>query len=170
MSNVSRLAIAIALAGASGLAYADGSVNVYSARHYDSDQAMYDAFGKGGVNAFVEGGAFIIHNGIGLPQATAATLLTVGGQGEALHVSAVRDGDHDIVLGDQFAKIVFPDFGILEAGQVGCRIGSRRGLNIEDEDILVPHGQGVPRVLYTGESLFPDPGVISVPGRWRTSP
>lgn len=40
-------------------------------------QAMYDAFGKGGVNAFVEGGAFIIHNGIGLPQATAATLLTV---------------------------------------------------------------------------------------------
>ncbi|MAR72693.1 MULTISPECIES: Fe(3+) ABC transporter substrate-binding protein [Halomonas] len=44
MSNVSRLAIAIALAGASGLAYADGSVNVYSARHYDSDQAMYDAF------------------------------------------------------------------------------------------------------------------------------
>ena len=60
--------------------------------------------------------------------------------------------------------------GILEAGQVGCRIGSRRGLNIEDEDILVPHGQGVPRVLYTGESLFPDPGVISVPGRWRTSP
>ncbi|MBY5930702.1 carbon starvation protein A [Halomonas sp. DP8Y7-3] len=40
-------------------------------------QAMYDAFGKGGVNAFVEGGAFIIHNGIGLPEATAATLLTV---------------------------------------------------------------------------------------------
>ncbi|WP_348815758.1 carbon starvation protein A [Halomonas sp. H10-59] len=40
-------------------------------------QAMYDAFGKGGVNAFVEGGAFIIHHGIGLPQATAATLLTV---------------------------------------------------------------------------------------------
>ncbi|MEE3215737.1 MAG: Fe(3+) ABC transporter substrate-binding protein, partial [Pseudomonadota bacterium] len=44
MSNATRLAAAIALASASGLAYADGSVNVYSARHYDSDQAMYDAF------------------------------------------------------------------------------------------------------------------------------
>lgn len=40
-------------------------------------QAMYSAFGQGGVNAFVEGGAFIIHNGIGLPEVTAATLLTV---------------------------------------------------------------------------------------------
>lgn len=40
-------------------------------------QAMYSAFGQGGVNAFVEGGAFIIHNGLGLPEATAATLLTV---------------------------------------------------------------------------------------------
>lgn len=40
-------------------------------------EAMYSAFGQGGVNAFVEGGAFIIHNGIGLPEATAATLLTV---------------------------------------------------------------------------------------------
>ncbi|WP_048305783.1 carbon starvation protein A [Halomonas sp. PR-M31] len=39
--------------------------------------AMYDAFGKGGVNAFVEGGAYIISNGLGLPEATAATLLTV---------------------------------------------------------------------------------------------
>ncbi|MHB0774723.1 carbon starvation CstA family protein [Halomonas sp. WWR20] len=40
-------------------------------------QAMYSAFGQGGVTAFVEGGAYIIHNGLGLPQATAATLLTV---------------------------------------------------------------------------------------------
>ncbi|TVP45731.1 MAG: carbon starvation protein A [Halomonas sp.] len=40
-------------------------------------QAMYTAFGQGGVNAFVEGGAFIIHNGLGLPEVTAATLLTV---------------------------------------------------------------------------------------------
>lgn len=40
-------------------------------------QAMYSAFGQGGVNAFVEGGAFIIHNGLGLPEVTAATLLTV---------------------------------------------------------------------------------------------
>ena len=40
-------------------------------------QAMYTAFGAGGVTAFVEGGAFIIHNGLGLPEATAATLLTV---------------------------------------------------------------------------------------------
>lgn len=40
-------------------------------------QAMYTAFGQGGVNAFVEGGAYIIHNGFGLPEVTAATLLTV---------------------------------------------------------------------------------------------
>ncbi|MFO8045012.1 MAG: carbon starvation protein A [Halomonas sp.] len=40
-------------------------------------EAMYSAFGQGGVNAFVEGGAYIIHNGIGLPEGTAATLLTV---------------------------------------------------------------------------------------------
>ncbi|RUR36606.1 carbon starvation CstA family protein [Vreelandella populi] len=40
-------------------------------------QTMYSAFGQGGVNAFVQGGAFIIHNGLGLPEATAATLLTV---------------------------------------------------------------------------------------------
>ncbi|WP_299236629.1 carbon starvation protein A [uncultured Halomonas sp.] len=40
-------------------------------------EAMYTAFGQGGVNAFVEGGAFIISNGVGLPEATAATLLTV---------------------------------------------------------------------------------------------
>nr|WP_300313227.1 carbon starvation protein A [Halomonas sp.] len=40
-------------------------------------QAMYTAFGSGGVTAFVQGGAFIIHNGLGMPEATAATLLTV---------------------------------------------------------------------------------------------
>lgn len=40
-------------------------------------QTMYSAFGQGGVNAFVEGGAYIINNGLGLPEATAATLLTV---------------------------------------------------------------------------------------------
>lgn len=40
-------------------------------------QAMYSAFGQGGVNAFVEGGAYIINNGLGLPETTAATLLTV---------------------------------------------------------------------------------------------
>ncbi|MFP4263340.1 MAG: carbon starvation protein A [Halomonas sp.] len=40
-------------------------------------EAMYTAFGQGGVDAFVEGGAFIIANGLGLPEATAATLLTV---------------------------------------------------------------------------------------------
>lgn len=44
---------------------------------YGEWSAMYDAFGKGGVNAFVEGGAYIISNGIGLPETTAATLLTV---------------------------------------------------------------------------------------------
>lgn len=40
-------------------------------------QAVYSAFGQGGVSAFVQGGARIIHNGIGLPEVTAATLLTV---------------------------------------------------------------------------------------------
>lgn len=39
--------------------------------------AMYTAFGQGGVNAFVEGGAYIIHNGIGLELSLAQTLLTV---------------------------------------------------------------------------------------------
>ena len=40
-------------------------------------QAMYSAFGQGGVTAFVEGGAYVIHNGLGVPEVTAATLLTV---------------------------------------------------------------------------------------------
>lgn len=40
-------------------------------------EAMYSAFGQGGVTAFVQGGAFIIHNGLGIPEVTAATLLTV---------------------------------------------------------------------------------------------
>lgn len=40
-------------------------------------KAMYSAFGQGGVTAFVEGGAYIIHNGLGLSEVTAATLLTV---------------------------------------------------------------------------------------------
>lgn len=40
-------------------------------------QAMYSAFGQGGVTAFVQGGAYIIHNGLGIPEVTAATLLTV---------------------------------------------------------------------------------------------
>ena len=38
---------------------------------------MYSAFGQGGVTAFVQGGAYVIHNGLGLPEVTAATLLTV---------------------------------------------------------------------------------------------
>lgn len=40
-------------------------------------QAVYSAFGQGGVGAFVDGGAYIIHNGLGLDMTTAATLLTV---------------------------------------------------------------------------------------------
>lgn len=46
MFHISRLAVAIALSSAASLAYAEGSVNIYSARHYDSDQALYDAFTK----------------------------------------------------------------------------------------------------------------------------
>ena len=59
--------------------------------------------------------------------------------------------------------------GVIEAGYVGSHVGSRRGLNIEDEDMLELHGKGVPRVLYTGESTFPNPDVISVMRRWRSS-
>uniref|UniRef100_UPI003A858639 carbon starvation CstA family protein n=1 Tax=Marinospirillum sp. TaxID=2183934 RepID=UPI003A858639 len=40
-------------------------------------QQVYTAFGQGGVGAFVDGGAYIIHNGLGLDMTTAATLLTV---------------------------------------------------------------------------------------------
>src|SRR5690554_365994 len=40
-------------------------------------QAMYTAFGQGRITAFVQGGAYMIHNGLGLNEVTAATLLTV---------------------------------------------------------------------------------------------
>ena len=40
-------------------------------------QAVYHSFGQGGVIAFVEGGANILHAGTGLDAAVAATLLTV---------------------------------------------------------------------------------------------
>src|SRR5690606_24665494 len=40
-------------------------------------QAVYSAFGQGGVTAFVNGGATILASGLGLDQAVAATLLTV---------------------------------------------------------------------------------------------
>ncbi|RUO32341.1 carbon starvation protein A [Aliidiomarina soli] len=39
--------------------------------------AVYSAFGQGGVNAFVEGGAYIINNGLGIEIGLAETLLTV---------------------------------------------------------------------------------------------
>lgn len=39
--------------------------------------AVYTSFGQGGVNAFVQGGAYIIHNGVGLEIGLAETLLTV---------------------------------------------------------------------------------------------
>ncbi|MCC5812540.1 MAG: carbon starvation protein A [Ectothiorhodospiraceae bacterium] len=40
-------------------------------------QAVYHAFGEGSVNAFVQGGAAIVANGVGLPESIAVTLLTV---------------------------------------------------------------------------------------------
>lgn len=40
-------------------------------------QAVYTEFGAGGVNAFVNGGAYLISAGIGLDETVAATLLTV---------------------------------------------------------------------------------------------
>lgn len=40
-------------------------------------QALYHAFGQGGVNAFVQGGAAIIQSGIGINADVSATLLTV---------------------------------------------------------------------------------------------
>lgn len=39
--------------------------------------AMYTAFGQGGVNAFVQGGAYLMSNGIGLDLSLSQTLLTV---------------------------------------------------------------------------------------------
>ncbi|MFW5681000.1 MAG: carbon starvation protein A [Pseudomonadota bacterium] len=40
-------------------------------------EAVYTAFGQGSLNAFVNGGASIVHNGLGLPLEFAITLLTV---------------------------------------------------------------------------------------------
>lgn len=40
-------------------------------------EAMYSAFGEGSVNAFVQGGAAIMSNGLGLSESVAGTLLTV---------------------------------------------------------------------------------------------
>ena len=40
-------------------------------------QAVYDSFGKGGVAAFVNGGATILHAGLGFNSEIAATMLTV---------------------------------------------------------------------------------------------
>jgi len=40
-------------------------------------QSLYTSFGAAGVNAFVDGGAALVGAGIGLPESTAATLLTV---------------------------------------------------------------------------------------------
>lgn len=40
-------------------------------------QAVYDSFGKGGVAAFVNGGATILHSGLGFNSEIAATMLTV---------------------------------------------------------------------------------------------
>ncbi len=40
-------------------------------------QAVYHAFGEGSVNAFVQGGAAIVADGVGLPESIAVTLLTV---------------------------------------------------------------------------------------------
>lgn len=40
-------------------------------------QNLYTNFGEAGVNAFVDGGAALVSSGVGLPEETAATLLTV---------------------------------------------------------------------------------------------
>ncbi|CEA05331.1 carbon starvation protein CstA [Pseudomonas saudimassiliensis] len=40
-------------------------------------QAMYSAFGQGGVTAFVQGGAYVISNALGVSDVLAATMLTV---------------------------------------------------------------------------------------------
>ncbi len=40
-------------------------------------ESLYASFGAGGVGAFVEGGAYIVSNGLGLSQEVAATLLAV---------------------------------------------------------------------------------------------
>ena len=40
-------------------------------------KAVYTAFGQGGIGAFIDGGASIMHNGIGLDPTLSATMLTV---------------------------------------------------------------------------------------------
>ncbi len=65
-------------------------------------KAMYSAFGQGGVTAFVEGGAYIIHNGLGVPQVTAATLLTVMA---ALFAGTTMD------TGLRLQRYIFQEFG-----------------------------------------------------------
>lgn len=40
-------------------------------------EAVYTSFGQGGIGAFIDGGARIMHNGIGLDPTLAATMLTV---------------------------------------------------------------------------------------------
>ncbi|WP_043526437.1 carbon starvation CstA family protein [Litchfieldella xinjiangensis] len=67
-------------------------------------QAMYAGFGQGGVTAFVEGGAFIIHNGLGLPEATAATLLTVMA---ALFAGTTMD------TGLRLQRYIFQEWGMI---------------------------------------------------------
>lgn len=43
----------------------------------DEWKAVYSAFGKGGIGAFIDGGGAIMHKGIGLDPTLAATMLTV---------------------------------------------------------------------------------------------
>lgn len=63
--------------GEGGLALAAVLVTTAGFASLADWQAVYSAFGQGGVTAFVNGGAYVIHNGLGLPEVTAATLLTV---------------------------------------------------------------------------------------------
>lgn len=67
-------------------------------------QAMYSAFGQGGVTAFVEGGAYVIHNGLGMPEATAATLLTVMA---ALFAGTTMD------TGLRLQRYIFQEWGVI---------------------------------------------------------
>ncbi|HSH47268.1 MAG TPA: carbon starvation protein A [Halomonas sp.] len=67
-------------------------------------EAMYASFGQGGVTAFVEGGAYIIHNGLGLNETTAATLLTVMA---ALFAGTTMD------TGLRLQRYIFQEWGVI---------------------------------------------------------
>ncbi|WOX05775.1 carbon starvation CstA family protein [Microbulbifer pacificus] len=65
-------------------------------------QGVYSAFGQGGVQAFVDGGATILHNGVGIDTEVSATILTVMA---ALFAGTTMD------TGLRLQRYIFQEFG-----------------------------------------------------------